>query len=64
LTLSRQSLKTFFKPSLTCFFNRTNLGSEVDIGDLTWEQKEQVLRALFLRMNTKKSNIQDPSMHK
>jgi hypothetical protein len=45
------------------FLNRTNLGSEVDIADLTWEQKEQVLRALFIRMNTKKSNLPDSSMN-
>ena len=38
----------------SCF--RTNLGVEVDITDLTWEQKEQVLRALFLRMNSKRAN--------
>ncbi|CAF0810318.1 unnamed protein product [Adineta steineri] len=42
----------------------TNLGSEVDIGDLTWEQKEQVLRALFLRMNSKKARMTDLSMNK
>ncbi|CAF3663922.1 unnamed protein product [Rotaria sp. Silwood1] len=40
----------------------TNLGPEVDIADLTWEQKEQVLRALFIRMNTKKSNMTDLSI--
>lgn len=39
--------------------NRTNLGNEVDMADLTWEQKEQVLRALFIRMNTKYANITD-----
>lgn len=39
------------------FYSRTNLGVEVDIADLTWEQKEQVLRALFIRMNSKKSNL-------
>jgi hypothetical protein len=36
--------------------SRTNLDPEVDMSDLTWEQKEQVLRALFIRMNTKKSD--------
>ncbi|UJR14692.1 hypothetical protein I4U23_001685 [Adineta vaga] len=40
----------------------TNLGPEIDFGDLTWEQKEQVLRALFLRMNTRKSSVADLSM--
>ena len=38
------------------FHFRTNLGAEVDIADLTWEQKEQVLRALFLRTNSRKAN--------
>ena len=42
---------------------RTNLGAEVDIADLTWEQKEQVLRALFIRMNTKKSSVLDMPMN-
>ena len=41
--------------------NRTNLGGEVDVADLTWEQKEQVLRELFLRMNTRKSSMTDSS---
>ncbi|CAF4151944.1 unnamed protein product, partial [Rotaria sp. Silwood2] len=41
----------------------TNMGPEVDIADLTWEQKEQVLRALFIRMNTNKSNMIDFSMN-
>lgn len=43
--------------------NRTNLGPEVDIADLTWEQKEQVLRALFIQMNTKNSSMRDVSMN-
>lgn len=32
------------------FFRPTNL-KNVDIGDLTWEQKEKVLRLLFAKMN-------------
>lgn len=28
-----------------------NMSSKVDIADLTWEQKEMVLRYLFARMN-------------
>lgn len=32
---------------LECSFS----GEQVDIGDLTWEQKEKVLRYLFARMN-------------
>ncbi|XP_076803349.1 basal body-orientation factor 1-like [Clavelina lepadiformis] len=31
--------------------NWTSLGGNVDIRDLTWEQKEKVLRLLFARMN-------------
>ncbi len=42
---------------------RTNLDPEVDIADLTWEQKEQVLRALFIRMNTKKTAIPESSLN-
>merc|ERR1712136_627048 len=33
-----------------------SLGNQVDIRDLTWEQKEKVLRLLFARMNGVKSN--------
>ncbi len=29
------------------------------VSDLTWEQKEQVLRELFIRMNTRKSSMTD-----
>jgi len=29
------------------------LGAEIDIAELTWEQKEQVLRALFIRLNSR-----------
>ena len=29
-------------------------GNNVDISDLSWEQREQVLRLLFAKMNTKK----------
>lgn len=32
-------------------FFRTNIQGNVDIGDLTWEQKEKVLRLLFAKMN-------------
>ncbi|CAF4934799.1 unnamed protein product, partial [Rotaria magnacalcarata] len=41
----------------------TNLGTEVDIADLTWEQKEQVLRALFIRMNARKANMTELTMN-
>ncbi|CAF0959226.1 unnamed protein product [Rotaria sordida] len=37
----------------------TNLTSEVNVADLTWEQKEQVLRELFIRMNTRRSSMTD-----
>ncbi|CAF1600906.1 unnamed protein product, partial [Didymodactylos carnosus] len=30
----------------------TNLGANINVSELTWEQKEQVLRELFIRMNT------------
>ena len=30
---------------------RTHVQGQVDIGDLTWEQKEKVLRFLFAKMN-------------
>ena len=44
-----------------CFENlfRENLAAEVDVSDLTWEQKEQVLRELFIRMNMRKSSMTD-----
>ncbi|CAF1015620.1 unnamed protein product, partial [Adineta steineri] len=29
----------------------------ITVNDLTWEQKEQVLRELFIRMNARKTNI-------
>lgn len=32
-------------------FVRTDIQGNVDIGDLTWEQKEKVLRLLFAKMN-------------
>lgn len=41
---------------------RTNLGPEIDIADLTWEQKEQVLRSLFIQMNTRQSGTREPTM--
>lgn len=31
--------------------SRSQTSGQVDIGDLTWEQKEKVLRYLFARMN-------------
>ena len=30
---------------------RDGLGARVDVSELTWEQREQVLRLLFARMN-------------
>uniref|UniRef100_H2YUS1 Basal body-orientation factor 1 n=1 Tax=Ciona savignyi TaxID=51511 RepID=H2YUS1_CIOSA len=40
--------------------NWSSLGDQVDIRDLTWEQKEKVLRLLFARMNglKTKTNVQ------
>jgi hypothetical protein len=38
---------------------RSNLAAEVDVSELTWEQKEQVLRELFIRMNMRKSSMTD-----
>ncbi|CAF3704335.1 unnamed protein product [Rotaria sp. Silwood1] len=38
---------------------KSNLASEVNIADFTWEQKEQVLRELFIRMNTRRSSMTD-----
>lgn len=32
-------------------FSRTDIQGNVDIRDLTWEQKEKVLRLLFAKMN-------------
>ncbi|XP_007904217.1 basal body-orientation factor 1 [Callorhinchus milii] len=34
-------------------------GNKIDIGDLTWEQKEKVLRLLFARMNRLAGNINE-----
>ena len=36
-------------------------GEKVEISDLTWEQKEQVLRLLFAKMNTSTSKSATPS---
>lgn len=33
------------------FFHRYDISGKVDISDLTWEQKERVIRYLFARMN-------------
>lgn len=33
------------------FFYRYDISGKVDISDLTWEQKERVIRYLFARMN-------------
>lgn len=41
--LSRSTKKLFFRSNLQ--------SSKVDISDLTWEQKERVLRLLFAKMN-------------
>ena len=41
------------------YVNRTDIAAEVQVGDLTWEQKEQVLRELFIRMNTRRSSMTD-----
>ncbi|XP_029349310.1 basal body-orientation factor 1-like [Echeneis naucrates] len=36
-------------------------GSKVDISELTWEQREQVLRLLFAKMNGQKERIREES---
>lgn len=33
------------------FHCRSSLGTKVDIRELTWEQKEKVIRLLFAKMN-------------
>ena len=33
------------------FISRYDISGKVDISDLTWEQKERVIRYLFARMN-------------
>ncbi len=38
--------------------DRTHIDTKVDIAELTWEQKEQVLRELFNRMNSKPKKLQ------
>ena len=38
---------------------RNDLTDLLDIGELTWEQKEQVFRELFARMNGAKANKSD-----
>lgn len=34
-----------------CMLSRSQSSGQVDIADLTWEQREKVLRYLFARMN-------------
>ncbi len=43
--------------------HRTNLAAEVEVTDLTWEQKEHVLRELFIRMNTRRSSMTDSTVN-
>ena len=43
--------------------HREGLGDQVDISDLTWEQKEQVLCLLFSKMNSSKSLPVLPQAH-
>lgn len=33
------------------FYHRSGMGHKVDISELTWEQRERVLRLLFAKMN-------------
>ena len=40
------------------FVLRSHLGQNVDIGQLSWEQREKVLRLLFARMNGYKMHKQ------
>jgi hypothetical protein len=44
------------------FFNRIDLSGKVDVGDLTWEQKERVLRYLFAKMNGAKDKQKYPAL--
>lgn len=45
-------MKIFCNFDLICLFLRTyKPGSKVEISELTWEEKEQVLRLLFAKMN-------------
>ena len=44
-------LWSYFFPFFSLKFFRTDIQGNVDIGDLTWEQKEKVLRLLFAKMN-------------
>ena len=37
--------------------NREHLTANLSVSDLTWEQKEQVLRELFKRMNENKPHM-------
>ena len=37
------------------FLHRDDVGKDVDLTELTWEQKEQVLHVLFSKMNKKDS---------
>jgi hypothetical protein len=41
---------------------RYDIGGKVDVSDLTWEQKEKILRYLFARMNgsAKPPNLPKP----
>lgn len=39
---------------------RSGVGGRIDIGELTWEQREQVLRLLFAKMNGSKVKPKPP----
>ena len=56
-TTNGNSFKQFF---LSLKF-RSNLAENVDVRNLTWEQKEKVLRLLFTRMNNEKAKSLAPS---
>ena len=41
-------------------FLRTGLGGKIDVSELTWEQRERVLRLLFAKMNGSRVNARPP----
>jgi len=54
---------SYLSTKISKFPFRASIGENVDVRDLTWEQKEKVLRLLFARMNLEKeeNNAKAPS---
>lgn len=48
--------------SLSFSFSRDDVGDTEDISDLSWEQREQVLRLLFAKMNAKRAQRHPPAL--